>query len=399
MCVPFFNEDPHILSNLLASVLNQTRPPDELYMVDDGSADLRARAAARQRLALLRSRIPVVSLTVLKENCGKRVCIAEAFSRSEADVFVTVDSDSRLDTRALEEGMKAFDDPTVMACTGRVAVLNPSKNLLTRLTTCHYACAFLFGRAAFSALGSVLVCSGALGFYRAVAVKPRLAELAQDRFCGRPLKGGDDRRLTAYCLARGKSVFRERVLVHTAVPERLPHFFAQQARWTRNFFIGYLWAARGGLPMRCVALWLMGLQTGLWLAFTGLLVVALVVHPLAMTGALLPVHMLFSLVVLARSARYLDASEVSLSQRLVTLVLAPLAHLAFELIRLPARLYGLATLTHPSWTTRARGVEVSLDGRASVGEGLIQYPWASSPRFLTRGLFRPAVQEFADSAS
>jgi len=61
----------------------------------------------------------------------------------DADIFVTVASDTVLDPHAIEAIMLAFGDRTVFGATGLVRVLNRRRNVLTRLIDLRYANAFL----------------------------------------------------------------------------------------------------------------------------------------------------------------------------------------------------------------------------------------------------------------
>ena len=118
VAVPVFNEDPDLLARCLGSLLSQSRLPDLVLVTDDGSAvdysgvrDEFEAAAMAAGVAASWERFPV--------NRGKRDAQAAAFRGApQADVYVTVDSDTILDYHAIAEGMKPFADPQIQSVAG-----------------------------------------------------------------------------------------------------------------------------------------------------------------------------------------------------------------------------------------------------------------------------------------
>src|SRR4029077_180849 len=100
-------------------------------------------------------------------------------------------------------------DPEVMAAAGTVLALNYPGNLVTRLQDLRYGNSFLFERAAYSQVGSVLCCCGALSAYRGTLVRKYLPDFLNQQCLGKPAVFGDDRRMTNYCLTEGRVVFQE----------------------------------------------------------------------------------------------------------------------------------------------------------------------------------------------
>src|SRR5262249_24576043 len=105
--IPVYNEDPLILDRALYALFTQTLLPDRVEVVDDGST----RDYSEDR-AYWQQRHPsaLESSWVWQPNQGKRRAQARTFTTADADIFVTLDSDTALERNALREGLKPFAD-------------------------------------------------------------------------------------------------------------------------------------------------------------------------------------------------------------------------------------------------------------------------------------------------
>jgi hyaluronan synthase len=349
--VPVYNEDPALLASCLDSLDRQTYPIWRIVIVDDGSTSVDALEVAN-RWANGRDNTDVV---VFGTNRGKREALGEGFRLTpDADVYLCIDSDGVLEDDAVYEGLRPFADPQVTGVSGLVLASNHRKNLLTRLIDLRYSNAFLYERAAYSTVGSVMCCSGALGFHRGDVVRKYLDDFLGQRFLGRPATFGDDRRLTNYDLLEGKVVMQETSAVHTAVPERLGHFVRQQVRWNKSFFRESLWTVQA-MPARKPAFALVMVELTSWLLFTVMLVAALIVAPFRAGAALGSAYLAYlAVMAYARSVRYFEVErpDVGRWQRLGVFALAPLYGVLHMTLLLPLRLYSLATLRVERWGTR-----------------------------------------------
>ncbi|MCM1977164.1 glycosyltransferase family 2 protein, partial [Streptomyces sp. G1] len=242
--LPVYNEDPGFLRLGLESFLTQTRRPDSVHIVDDGSTSgdyrlLRAwwlEAAAAHGITTTWERQP---------NAGKRHAQAAAARQApDADVFVTVDSDSALAPNALEELLLPFAKARVQSVAGIVLATNHRRNLLTRVTDLWFVTGQLTDRSALSAMGSVLVNSGPLAAYRAPVVRDNLDSYLNETFMGRPVMFSDDSLLTLYALLRGQAVQQPTAVVFTALPEKPSHFLRMYCRWMRGSTIRSVWRFR-----------------------------------------------------------------------------------------------------------------------------------------------------------
>ena len=277
--MPMHNEDPEFAVAAVMSMLGQSRPPDHIHVIDDGSTDGGA-AADAVAAALRRNADPTAwTLTRLRENHGKRAALAVGFRfDTTADIFLCVDSDTVLDPRAIEAGLSPFADERTTGVAGFVSAHNWSRNVLTRLIDLRYVSAFLAERAAYSFFGAVLCCCGSLAFYRADVVRANLDDFLDQRFLGRVATYGDDRRLTNYALRAGRVVLCASARASTAVPERFGHYLRQQARWNKSFIRESLWVL-GTFPLSANAFWLTLCEVFTWIVVSVLFAMTLAVWP------------------------------------------------------------------------------------------------------------------------
>jgi hyaluronan synthase len=329
---------------------------DSLFVVDDGSGTEEAYLLAR---GLLEGQNGAI-VHRLPENQGKRHAQGWAMHHIDADVILTVDSDTVLDRFAVAEGLRAFDDPEVQGVTGNVQAINGDDNLITRISAVRYANAFLWDRAAYSAMGTVLCACGSLSFWRREVIADNLDDYLNQSFLGIPVMYGDDRRLTNYALERGQVLFQDTSIAYTAVPERLPHLVRQQLRWNKSFFRETLWVLRHFSPKSRV--WGLSFsELALWVCFSVTLVAALLVVPV-LTGELVVAHYLIfpTLMAYARNVRFLGSQPLPLRRQLVLYGMSPVYAILHLVLLTPLRLWALCTLRQRGWGTRA-AVELRFD--------------------------------------
>lgn len=356
-----FNEDPAALRRCLRSILDQTRRPDSLTLIDDCSKDRTAEQVVRQMRPAFDQAGIRLDFIRFPENRGKRAGLAAGFAaRWDADIYLCVDSDTTLDEHAVAEAAAPFRSRRVHCVTGLVLAANRSKNLLTRLIDLRYQNAFLGERVAYSRLGSVLCACGSLALYRGETVRKYLDDFLGQRFLGRPCTFGDDRRLTLYCLMEGKSLIVSTAVARTDVPEKLGRYLVQQLRWTKSFIReGVLLFAKFRITR--AYWWLNLVELVTWVAFTSALLVAMAA--LATSAHAWTVLAWYPVYVAAaawiRSVHYLrSAGQVPRTDRVLTFAAAPLYALMNLTLLIPLRLYAIATLRRNGWGTRQAGVEV-----------------------------------------
>lgn len=367
--VPVYNEDPGYLRLGLESFLRQTRRPDSVHIVDDGStssdyAEVRAwweQAARQAGVAGTWQRVP---------NGGKRHAQAHGVGVSpDADIYITCDSDSCFAPNAVAEIIAPFARPRVQSVAGIVIATNNRANLLARITDLWFTTSQLVDRSGQSAVGAVTVNSGPLAAYRAEVVRDNLGSYLNERFLGRPVMFSDDSLLTLYAQERGLTVQQPSAVVFTAMPEKWSHFTRMYLRWMRGSTIRSVWRMKYLSPAR-PAFWLHLMR---WFqVFLVQMVTAwlLLVEPIAFDN-LPPTSMLWVpfLIGWAQGLRYLGVirSDERIRSRAVTWLMMPLAIiLAWTALRW-LRWYGMATCARTGWGTRQNGAEVSLSaGPTSV---------------------------------
>lgn len=359
--VPLCNEDPEVFGQLLGSVLAQTRLPHRIHIVDNGSSTDACRQVYDSYVW------PLDSLGIEREYTtvgpiGKRAAQVIAFDADpKADLFVTLDSDTVLDTRALEEGMYPFSDPEVTSVAGLLLSLNQGKNLLTRLIDVSYVTSFLNGRASWSRLGSVVVNCGGLAVYRADVVRKYREKYLNQKIWGRPVRFGDDRMLTCYALLEGRTVIQERSIGYTLQPENLWHLTRQRIRWWRSFFWGGGWLIQT-FPLKKPAFWLVLTQFINFSLYSVAIPYVLIFHPLDTHHLLWPFLGYLAILSYIRSIRYLlvRRPDQSIWSQWLNYLMSPLASGLMLYLATVLQYVGLFTFLKTGWGTRQQGVEVGV---------------------------------------
>ncbi len=389
--IPCYNEDPQILDRTIVSLMRQTRLPDHIEVVDDGSTvdytDVRefwlAHHPAGVRFSWVRQR-----------NAGKKHAQAVTFTADRnADIFVTIDSDSALDRRAIDEGLKPFADPRVVSVAGLETAINIDRNLLTRAIG-HRSLAFqLFAMSAQSvARGSVLINPGAFSLYWAPLIRKVVPAYVGETFFGVPVTLGDDTALTMYALLHGRAVHQPTAVSMPVYPETLAHHLRQWTRWMRASTIRMLWRLRY-LPVMSYG-WIFTVYTVgsfltsvaisltiplAWPATQHLLIaslVAMVIWPASISLRLATVR----------------RSDQGLWSRLFGVALLPVAALWYVIVLRQIRFYGIATCWRQSWVTR-KHVEVRLDGSHGLVDDSESVAREASIRPVMHHHRRPGVEE------
>ncbi len=387
--VPVYNEDPETLRRVAYSLFTQDRLPNRIQFVDDGSTRYDYQKDVVEEIKSLASYYPEVDFSwVRKENGGKRSAQAITFDDGgQADVFVTVDSDSTLDLSAIREGLKPFAHPDVASVASIVVLSNAGRNLLTRLTELWMTAFQTFVRAAWSRLGCVLVNSGGLAFYRADIVRKALPAYTSELFFGRPVQFSDDSLLTLYARLSGRTVQQSSSFVFTEMPEKLSHHFRQQIRWMRGSFIRAWWRFKY-LPLRGFAYWehmLMWVTFGLAvLLFGGEFIAEPLLgdrDPVAIAELVLSLTLTY-----AASSRFfmICREDQPLMRQLITFFCAPLVALWIMLVLRPMRIYAMLTCRNTGWGTRAKVEILANETRATIeiplaraAHAMVQFPLAS----------------------
>lgn len=365
--VPVYNEDPELLAAGLRSIATQSRLPRGVWVVDDGSRrdgeDVLVLETEPVRDAV--ADLEALGVTVHRHrqhNQGKRHAQAFAYALSDADVFVTVDSDTVLRQDAVEKILIPFSRPEVMSVAGTAYGQNHTQSILTRVIEIGFVMSFIHGRMAEGAFGSVRVNCGIIAAYRGEVPRRNLDRFLGQQFMGRPVRAGDDRVMTLFAKELGRCEFQPEAVAYSALPARFSHLLRQRLRWCRSFCWGTLWLLRR--PVRSADFWFTLTQVTA-LAMYGVTVVAAV--PGVLVGAISPSLLTSTLLTAAGISlcshfRYvlLARQDEPLVNRLLVWWVSPLASLLSMLVLLP--LYYIAVASpkpQRTWGTR-KTVEVGL---------------------------------------
>lgn len=130
LVIPLYNEDPDLFKQCMESVLNLSWQPEEIYVIDDASANSRCYEIACEYAV----RIPRLIVHRFSSNEGKRAIHRWVVVRSNADILVNVDSDVVLSPSALEEATKPFMNPEVQGVSTHTTAINYNVNLAHTLS-------------------------------------------------------------------------------------------------------------------------------------------------------------------------------------------------------------------------------------------------------------------------
>ena len=199
----------------------QSRPPDEIVVVSDGSSDGMDRRLGRM---LADGRITAAHATDLRG--GKSAASNMAARLCTGDVIVNVDCDCSFDRHALRNILRPLSDRAVGASCGNILPRNPGRSLVTAFQGIEYLVTISLGKQAADRVGQVTCVSGAFGAFR---------REAYEFSGGLDAGGGEDLDLTIRLRAAGWKVrFAGEACCYTDVPETLRALVRQRFRWERD---------------------------------------------------------------------------------------------------------------------------------------------------------------------
>jgi peptidoglycan/xylan/chitin deacetylase (PgdA/CDA1 family)/spore germination protein YaaH/GT2 family glycosyltransferase len=229
--VAAFNEAT-VIERTVTSALNSQGVAVRVFVVDDGSTD-RTGDVVETRFG----RDPRVHLE-RKPNGGKASALNLAMTLSDAPIVVGVDADTQLDPFALQHLALRFADERIGAVAGNVKVGNRS-NVVTRWQSVEYVTSQNIDRRALSRLNGITVVPGAIGAYRASALR------AVGGYSGDTL--AEDMDLTWRLRRAGWMIVNEgNALAFTEAPSSLNALLRQRFRWSFGT-LQCLWKHRSAL--------------------------------------------------------------------------------------------------------------------------------------------------------
>lgn len=358
--VPVYNEDSALLDRCLYALLNQSRPPQRIDVIDDCSAiDY---SVLRDYWARTWPCGTTVRWHRQLVNQGKRRAHFVTFtSAPEADIFITVDSDTTAEHRAIGEGLQPFRDSTVMSVAGVEMGFNAYENLLTRAQATGALYAQVVIGAAWSVMGNMYTNRGPFAAYRATMIREIVDLYANETIFGHRVILGDDSLLALLGGARGKSVQQLSSIGLTMWPEKLGHHLRQRLRWARGRTVRNFWRARY-YPLNSYIYWFTFTSVYTFLISLGLLIETVVTWPeYAHTAARVLLALYTWNAVNQLRVLCFHRSDENWLDRVFLVILRPLWGLwaSIVLSRL-VRAWGTATFLKQGWTTRQQGAELVL---------------------------------------
>jgi hyaluronan synthase len=362
--IPVFNEDPEVLDRVLYAVFRQTRLPNRIEVVDDGSKV----SYGVVRDWWMRNHPRNVEFSwVRQENAGKKRAQARTFCGDLADIFITLDSDTVLEERAIEEGLKPFADRRVHSVAGMELAWNHDWNLLTRLNSSRQLTWELVTCSSQNVMqGNVLINRGTFALYRGNMVRDVLSAYVGETFWGRPIMLGDDTFLTTMALCRGRAVQQPSAVCLAMYPENLSHHLRQWTRWMRGTTLRTFWRLRY-LRLGSWA-WFYSVISLWWYVASVAITIMLVVQwpaSASYTAMMLAVGTLWAWAMATRIFA-IHRSDQTFLGRLGAVALAPAAVFWVLAVLRFVRIYGTVTFLRQGWTTRTE-VEVRAE-KHSDGE-------------------------------
>src|SRR5262249_49302949 len=171
-----FNEEA-VIAATISTVLASRDVDVRVLLVDDGSTD-RTAEVVRQTFP---NEPRLLFLT--KPNGGKASALNLALGHATAEIVVGIDADTQVEAGALAALARRFADPKIAAVAGNVRVGNDI-NLITRWQAIEYVTSQNSDRRALARINAITVVPGAIGAWRAEALRAvggyRADTLAED---------------------------------------------------------------------------------------------------------------------------------------------------------------------------------------------------------------------------
>jgi N-acetylglucosaminyltransferase len=212
--IPCYNEEQSI-KQCIQGCLSQTRRPDQIIVVDDGSTDRTPEILAEFGHAITVIRVP--------HNTGNKSKAQEyglQFVRDE--VFVTTDADTFLDQHFVAEVERSFQNQEVSAMAGYIRSIK--YNWLTACRELDYLVNQNIYKLAQSYIGSIFVIAGCAAAFRTAVFKQHVS-FEHDTVT-------EDLDFTYKFHKKGLQIqYNNKAIVYTQDPADLHSYINQMRRW------------------------------------------------------------------------------------------------------------------------------------------------------------------------
>lgn len=212
--VPAHNEERSIKATI-ESCINQTRKPDQILVINDGSTD-----RTGEILATFGKKVQVVTIPIATGN--KSYAQEHGLKFVTGDVFIATDGDTQLDPDFVKNIEPHFEDPNVGAVAGYVKSLK--RNWLTACREIDYVIGQDLHKVAQSNIKFLFVIPGCAGAFRTKMFK-ELIKFEHDTLT-------EDLDFTYKMHTAYKDiVFENKAFVYTQDPFTLYAYINQIRRW------------------------------------------------------------------------------------------------------------------------------------------------------------------------
>lgn len=161
--IPAHNEEKSV-RDCIASALDQTVPPDEIVVVNDGSTDKTAEVVEEFGLPVV-----VLELELERATGNKSYAQEKGMVFANGDIVIMTDADTVLDRHFIERILPKFENEEVAAVSGYVKSLK--HNWLTACREIEYAIGQQVHKLAQNYMGYVMVIPGCAAAFRAETFK------------------------------------------------------------------------------------------------------------------------------------------------------------------------------------------------------------------------------------
>lgn len=348
-----YNEESNIIYTL-NSILEQKYPNKlQIIVSDDGSTD--------NSLSLIRDFInnPILNkgedilLIDNKINKGKSNALNKALKKAKYENIITIDSDTTLHKKALENLVKKFKSDNYGAVAGAIRVNNDKKNIITRLQYWDYILGIASIKQSQGIYNMTLVAQGAFSIYKKELLeKLKWSEtMGEDIVLSWDILGSDN-----------KIGHANDAIVFTNVPESYKMFFKQRKRWSIGLIEAFrrngnlLYKPTKGLPFFWYNLFFPYIDISYMLFFLPSVIAAVFFKCYLMAGILtlllLPLGITLNLVIITIQQRINKKVGLSYNNDIIGFILFILF---FQLIQTPATIVGYFSeifKMKKSWGTR-----------------------------------------------
>lgn len=209
------------VENFIMCLREQSRPPDEIIVVSDGSTD-----GMTQKLTDLLRRGLIHQAHSTDMRAGKAAATNLAARHATGDILINADPDGTFDRDAIKTILEPFADPAVGAVCGNLMIRWQTRTLVTAFQAIEYLITISLGKRAALLTDQVVCVSGAFGAFRREVL---------EQAGWLDIGGGEDLDLTIRIRKAGWKVsFAPDAIAYTQAPYKMRGFIRQRLRWERD---------------------------------------------------------------------------------------------------------------------------------------------------------------------